>query len=72
MTDFQVGPTCRDVEDATLMLAVIAGCDELDPASLDTPVPDYNRAFRMQTSKLRLGIRGPHSSRAWTRKSRMR
>jgi len=51
-----VGPICRNVEDAALMLGVIAGYDQLDPASVDTPVPDYNRAFRMQTSKLRLGI----------------
>jgi aspartyl-tRNA(Asn)/glutamyl-tRNA(Gln) amidotransferase subunit A len=51
-----VGPLCRTVEDAALMLRVIAGYDELDPATVDVPVPDYNRAFRMQASKLRLGI----------------
>ncbi len=51
-----VGPLCRTVEDAALMLGVIAGYDELDPATVDTPVPDYNRAFRMQASKLRLGV----------------
>lgn len=51
-----VGPLCRTVEDAALMLGVIAGYDELDPATVDTPVPDYNRAFRMRASKLRLGV----------------
>lgn len=51
-----VGPLCRTVEDAALMLGVIAGHDELDPTTVDTPVPDFNRALRMQTSKLRLGI----------------
>jgi aspartyl-tRNA(Asn)/glutamyl-tRNA(Gln) amidotransferase subunit A len=51
-----VGPLCRTVEDAALMLGVIAGYDELDPATVDTPVPDYNLAFRMQASKLRLGV----------------
>jgi aspartyl-tRNA(Asn)/glutamyl-tRNA(Gln) amidotransferase subunit A len=51
-----VGPMCRNVEDAALMLGVTAGYDQLDPASVDTPVPDYNRALRMQASKLRLGI----------------
>jgi len=51
-----VGPLCRTVEDAALMLGVIAGHDELDPTTVDTPVPDFNRARRMQTSKLRLGI----------------
>lgn len=38
------------------MLGVIAGYDELDPATVDTSVPDYNRAFKMQTSRLRLGV----------------
>lgn len=51
-----VGPICRSVEDAALMLGVIAGYDQLDPASVDTPVPDYSRAFRMQASRLRLGV----------------
>lgn len=51
-----VGPICKTVEDATLMLAAIAGYDQLDPASVDVPVPDYTRAFQMETSKLRLGV----------------
>ena len=38
------------------MLGVIAGYDELDPSSADTPVPDYSSAFKMQVSKLRLGV----------------
>jgi aspartyl-tRNA(Asn)/glutamyl-tRNA(Gln) amidotransferase subunit A len=50
------GPICRTVEDCALMLGVIAGYDPLDPASVDVPVPDYSRAFEMQTSGLRLGI----------------
>jgi len=51
-----VGPICRNVEDTALILGVIAGYDELDPATVDTPVPDYTRAFRIQASKLRLGV----------------
>lgn len=51
-----VGPLCRTVEDIALMLAAIAGYDELDPTTVNAPVPDYNRAFRMQTSHLRLGV----------------
>jgi aspartyl-tRNA(Asn)/glutamyl-tRNA(Gln) amidotransferase subunit A len=51
-----VGPLCRTVEDAALMFGVIAGYDELDPASVETPVPDYRGAFKIQSSKLRLGI----------------
>jgi aspartyl-tRNA(Asn)/glutamyl-tRNA(Gln) amidotransferase subunit A len=51
-----VGPLCRTVEDAALMLGVIAGYDEPDPSSVETPVPDYRSAFKMQASKLRWGI----------------
>lgn len=52
----QVGPLCRSVEDAALMLGTIAGYDELDPASVDMPVPNYSLAFRTQVSKLRLAV----------------
>ncbi|HXP83067.1 MAG TPA: amidase [Bryobacteraceae bacterium] len=51
-----VGPICKTVEDATLMLGVIAGFDELDPTTVDAPVPDYTRALKMQVAKLRLGL----------------
>jgi aspartyl-tRNA(Asn)/glutamyl-tRNA(Gln) amidotransferase subunit A len=51
-----VGPLCRTVEDAAIMLGVVAGYDELDPSSSETPVPDYRSAVKMQTSNLRLGI----------------
>ena len=51
-----VGPLCKTVEDAALMLGVIAGYDEMDPTTVDVPVPDYGRAFKMQVSKLRLGL----------------
>lgn len=51
-----VGPMCKTVEDAALMLAAIAGYDPLDPTSIDAPVPDYGRATRTETSKLRVGV----------------
>jgi len=51
-----VGPLCKTVEDAALMVGVIAGYDQLDPASADTPVPDYGSAFKAPVSKLRLGM----------------
>jgi aspartyl-tRNA(Asn)/glutamyl-tRNA(Gln) amidotransferase subunit A len=51
-----VGPMCKTVEDAAMMLGVIAGYDPLDPASVDTPVADYSRAIRTPTSKLRVGV----------------
>ena len=51
-----VGPICRTVEDAALMLGAIAGYDESDPTTTDVAVPDYSRAVRTDTSRLRLGI----------------
>src|SRR5688572_8666676 len=51
-----VGPMCKTVEDAALLLGVIAGYDPLDPASVDVPVVDYSRAIRTATSKLRVGV----------------
>ena len=51
-----VGSLSRTVEDAALILGVIAGYDELDPSTAEVPIPDYGSAFKMQTSKLRLGI----------------
>jgi len=51
-----VGPICKTVQDAALMLGIIAGYDELDPTTVNWPVPDYGRAFKMQVSKLRLGL----------------
>jgi aspartyl-tRNA(Asn)/glutamyl-tRNA(Gln) amidotransferase subunit A len=51
-----VGPMCKTVEDAALMLAAIAGYDPLEPTSMDTPVPDYTRAIGAPTSKLRVGV----------------
>jgi aspartyl-tRNA(Asn)/glutamyl-tRNA(Gln) amidotransferase subunit A len=58
-----VGPICKTVEDAALMLGVIAGYDEQDPTTVDMAVPDYARALKEQTAapkeqraKLRLGL----------------
>lgn len=51
-----LGPICRTVEDTALMLVAIAGYDQLDPTTVDLPVPDYTRALKMKTSKLRLGV----------------
>ena len=51
-----VGPMCKTVEDAALLLGIIAGYDPLDPASVDVPVVDYSRAIRTATSKLRVGV----------------
>lgn len=51
-----VGPMTRTVEDAALMLNVIAGYDELDTTTVDVPTSDYTRALKMPTVKLRIGL----------------
>jgi aspartyl-tRNA(Asn)/glutamyl-tRNA(Gln) amidotransferase subunit A len=51
-----LGPICKTVEDAALMLKAIAGYDQRDPMTVDLPVPDYTRALRTATSKLRVGV----------------
>jgi aspartyl-tRNA(Asn)/glutamyl-tRNA(Gln) amidotransferase subunit A len=51
-----LGPMTRTVEDAALMLQVIAGYDPEDIASTDVPVPDYTGTIAAGTSSFRLGI----------------
>jgi aspartyl-tRNA(Asn)/glutamyl-tRNA(Gln) amidotransferase subunit A len=51
-----VGPMCKTVEDAALLLGVIAGYDAGDPTSIDAPGADYARAIRVRSSKLRVGV----------------
>jgi aspartyl-tRNA(Asn)/glutamyl-tRNA(Gln) amidotransferase subunit A len=51
-----VGPMCKTVEDAALMLQAIAGYDPLDPTSANEPVPDYTRAMDTNTKRLRVGV----------------
>ena len=50
------GPLCRTVEDAALMLQVIAGYDAGDPVSVNVPVPNYSAALTLATKGLRVGI----------------
>ena len=50
------GPICKTVEDAGLMLQVIAGYDPLDPATVSVPVPDYSRGLQLEAARFRLGI----------------
>lgn len=51
-----VGPITRSVEDAALMLQVIAGHDSLDPFSHRRPVPNYLETIRSGVQGLRIGI----------------
>ena len=51
-----MGPFTRTVEDAALMLNVLAGHDPLDPSSSTRPVPDYLRAIGAQKTPPRVGL----------------
>ncbi len=51
-----VGPMCRTVRDAALLLQPIAGYDPLDVTTIDAVVPDYMQALRQQVATLRLGV----------------
>ena len=52
----QIGPITKDVEDAALLLGVIAGHDEMDSTSVDMPVPDYTRSLSKDVKGLRIGV----------------
>jgi aspartyl-tRNA(Asn)/glutamyl-tRNA(Gln) amidotransferase subunit A len=51
-----VGPICRTVADAAVLLQPIAGYDARDTNSVDAAVPDYTRALRQKVSALRIGL----------------
>lgn len=51
-----VGPMTRTVDDAAIMLGILAGYDPGDPVSIDAPVADYAGAVGASTSNLRLGV----------------
>ncbi len=52
----QIGPMTRTVEDAALLLGVMAGCDPRDATTLDRAVPDYVAALGGDLKGLRLGL----------------
>lgn len=52
----QIGPLTRTVEDAALMLQVLAGHDPRDCTSLPEPVPDYRQALTGEIRGLRFGL----------------
>ncbi|MDP2912790.1 MAG: Asp-tRNA(Asn)/Glu-tRNA(Gln) amidotransferase subunit GatA [Candidatus Omnitrophota bacterium] len=52
----QIGPITKDVEDAAIMLNVIAGHDEMDSTSVELPVPDYTKSLVKDVLGLRIGV----------------
>ena len=52
----QVGPIATTVEDAALLLSVVAGHDRRDSTCMSLPVPDYRAALTRSVKGLRIGI----------------
>ncbi len=52
----QIGPITRTVEDAALLMNVLAGHDPKDSTSAPVPVPDYTRALVRDVKGLRIGL----------------
>lgn len=50
------GPLTWTVEDAALVMQVIAGHDPLDPSSADVPVPDFSAQIGQTLEDLKIGI----------------
>ena len=56
----QAGPLARSVEDAALLLQVIAGHDPRDATSAPTPVPPYRELLSQSVRGLRIGVVREH------------
>ncbi|ACY19231.1 Asp-tRNA(Asn)/Glu-tRNA(Gln) amidotransferase subunit GatA [Haliangium ochraceum] len=52
----QIGPLTRTVEDAALLLELIAGLDPRDASSIDAPVPAYREALAEGLAGRRIGL----------------
>ncbi|MDD5085231.1 MAG: Asp-tRNA(Asn)/Glu-tRNA(Gln) amidotransferase subunit GatA [Candidatus Omnitrophica bacterium] len=52
----QIGPFTKTVEDAAILLGVIAGHDPLDSTSAPADVPDYTQAVKKDVKGLRIGL----------------
>jgi aspartyl-tRNA(Asn)/glutamyl-tRNA(Gln) amidotransferase subunit A len=51
-----VGPMTRCVEDAALMLEVLAGKDSKDPTTATSDVPNYRKALNDDLGRIRIGV----------------
>lgn len=52
----QIGPLTKTVEDAAILLGVIAGHDPFDSTSAPVAVPDYTQALKKDAKGLRIGL----------------
>src|SRR5688500_12490936 len=54
----QIGPFGRDVRDAAMLLAALAGRDERDSTSAPLPVPDYAAELAVDDDEAATALRG--------------
>ena len=54
-----VGPMARSVEDAALMLQVLAGYDARDPTCVNRAIPDYRENLKKTIRGCKLGVARP-------------
>lgn len=52
----QIGPITKDVEDAAILLSLIAGKDERDTTSIDIPKKDYTKNLKNDIKGLKIGV----------------
>lgn len=52
----QIGPLTKTVEDAAMIMNVIAGHDPHDSTSSDLPVPDYTKALKRDVKGMKIGL----------------
>ena len=52
----QIGPITKDVTDSAILLNIIAGHDEKDTTSVDTPKKDYVKALTGNIKGLKIGV----------------
>ena len=55
-TQDHAGPMTRTVEDCAIMMQALAGFDPDDPASVDTPVPDYLASLGAPVEGMKVGL----------------
>lgn len=52
----QIGPLTKDVNDAALVLSVIAGQDSMDSTSIAGPAPDYTHSLLPEVQGMKIGL----------------
>ena len=52
----QIGPITKDVEDAAILLSLIAGHDKKDTTSIDIPKKDYTKSLRNNIKGIKIGV----------------